>query len=339
MLNRLSGMNVSSRISMKGSHYYFSRLNEEQKQIYKSMLSGIRTYSKEVKLPARPINEISTIFNYILLDNPMIFYASSFNQSSDLYKKKCTLAPEYKYTCREVNEKANTIKTYLQVFETVKAKSDNDKELYVHDYCLNHFSYDSTFSDYSHSVLGPVFSKTAVCEGIANFVKLAFDYLGMKSLIVSGKATTPNNDPRMENHAWNIVRVDGKLYHLDVTFDMTLKDKVNRYDYFNLPDEDIKQDHIIIDDLPVCKTTGADYYSQYSLVVHDLTGLESFIGRNLKAGNKSIVFRLVGIPYTEDIADKVIQIAQQQYIKIHNKSVAVEVSFNPSQMVFEIYYK
>ena len=46
-------------------------------------------------------------------------------------------------------------------------------------------------------------------------------------------------------HTWNIVRINGKYYHLDATFDNTLGNdkKEIRYDYFNLDDQQIFRDH------------------------------------------------------------------------------------------------
>jgi transglutaminase/protease-like cytokinesis protein 3 len=139
----------------------------------------------------------------------------------------------------------------LRVFDTVKGKSDLDKELYVHDYCLTNFTYEYAPDDYSYTILGPILRNTAVCEGIAKYVKLALDYLGVKSIVVSGKAKNPLDDSINETHAWNIVEIEYRTFHLDVTFDMTVKAKINRYDYFNLCDDDIEKDHTTIG--KICK--------------------------------------------------------------------------------------
>jgi len=323
-----------------GSRYYYTCLTNKQKTIYAAMLSGIRTYSKEIKMPFIPIDELSMVFNYMLLDNPMIFYVSSFTQLSDSDKKDCEVKPDYKYTKSAADGYTDAINKCLRVFDGLKGKSDIEKELFVHDFCLNNFIYDHSFRDNSYSVLGPVLNRTAVCEGIAKFVKLAFDYLGVESLVVSGKAKNPVQGSVTEAHAWNIVKIGGKAYHLDVTFDMTLKNKTNRYDYFNLSDQDIKKDHIINGSVPVCNTTKGDYYSREQLTVNGFTDLGEFIGRKLRTGNKnSIIMRLTGVPDKKDTADKVMQIALQQYVNIYNKSVAVEIGYNSSQMVFEIKFK
>lgn len=316
--------------------YYYGRLNDEQKKLYRVMLSGIESMTKEIKLPLKPTNEISLIFNSILLDNPMIFYVTSFSQGSDLYKQKCVIMPDYKYAKSFVRQHTNLIRDYLRAFNVVKGKSDVDKEIYVHDYCLNNFLYDNNFNDYSYSVLGLVLNNTAVCEGISKFVKLALDYLGVNSLVVHGRAKNPAYDDTMEMHAWNIVEVEGKTYHLDVTFDMSLKNKVNRYDYFNLADEDIKKEHTIINTLPPCTTVGNDYLSANSMVTYTPVELEKYIGNALMHGQKTIIVKLKNVKDTETVVDKVMHIVQQQYGNIYKCSGMVEVSYNSCQLVFEI---
>ena len=329
----------SSKISSDGSHYYFSRLTDEQKIIYESLLSGMSRVAKEIKIPIRPINEILKVFNYVLFDNPMIFYVSSFKHTSDLYRKKCSIVPLYTHAQHIIKEYTSAVENYFLVFDTIKMKSDIEKEIFVHDHCLNNFSYDYTFGDYSYSVLGPVLNKSAVSEGFAKFVKLALDYLGIKSLVVSGKAKNPNQGSGMEGYVWNIVKINGKTYHLDVTANMMQKTKVNRYDYFNLSDHDIKKDHIIIADVPACSTEGNDFYSLNSLLVNNIADLDNYIGKALKQNKKNILVKIMDTQYTDNIVKKVIGIAQQQYNMICNGNAVIEVRYNSSQMVFEINFK
>ena len=301
-----------------------------------TMLSGVRAFAESIQLPVRPINEVSMIFNHLLRDNPIVFYTSSFSLSTEMHRKRCYFNPEYKYSRQFSKEHMNVISDYLRIFDPAKGKSDFEKELYVHDYCLSNFRYDYTFSDYSYTPLGLVLNGTAVCEGISKFVKLALDYLGIRNLVVSGKAKNPVNDNKTEGHAWNIVRIDGKLYHLDVTFDMTLKNKMNRYDYFNLSDDDIKKDHIITSEAPKCVTVGGDYYSRKALTAPNPADLAALIERNLKSGKTHFIVRLEGASSSGKIADRVMQIAVDKYMSVYRKSASLELGYNSSQMVFEI---
>lgn len=317
--------------------YYFDRLTNSQKNAYTAIVSGIDGFASEIKLPLMPVNEISMIVDCVRLDNPLFFYVSStFNYVKDLSKNKCIVRLDYKYPRSFVRQTTNTIMTYLRVFDTVKSGSDVDKEIYVHDYCLNNFHYDNSFGDDSHSILGPILNKTAVCEGIAKFVKLSLDHLGVKNLVVCGKARNPIDNSTLERHAWNIVFVEGRAYHLDVTFDMTVKGKVNRYDYFNLADEDIKDERTIISNTPACSTIGNDYMTVNALVANSPTELEKMIGTALRSGKKNVLVKLKNIKDTATIADKVMVIAQQQYGSIYNRDVTVAINYNPSQWVFEL---
>ncbi|MDR2719333.1 MAG: hypothetical protein LBC03_00815 [Nitrososphaerota archaeon] len=322
--------------SVDTNQYYYNQLNNSQKTAYKLILFGITSFSKEIKLSIRPINEISVIFESILLDNPLIFYVTSFNYANDLYKKKCIVKPNYKYAKYFVKEHTKLVNRYLQTFDSLKTENGVTKEVCIHDYCLNNFCYDHSLEDYSYSILGPILNKSATCEGISKFVKLAFEYLNIPSLIVHGKAKNPVDDSLSEKHAWNIVMVEGKHYHLDVTFDLSLKRKMNRYDYFNLAGVDIKRDHTIINKVPDCTTIGNDYMSVNSLVVSNPTELAKHIENSLKHSKKNIIVKLQNVQDTGNIVDKVITIAQQQYNNIHKCNVAVEVRYNPSQLVFEI---
>jgi hypothetical protein len=120
---------------------------------------------------------------------------------------------------------------------------------------------------------------------------------------------------------------------------MTLKSKVNRYDYFNLSDDEIKKDHIIVDDVPVCVTAGKDYYSINSLSVNSLGALAPYIEKSLKQGKKNILVKIKNEIYTENIPTQIVNIAGQQYSKVHASNVSIETSYNSSQMVFEISFR
>ncbi|MCL2222244.1 MAG: hypothetical protein FWC20_11165 [Oscillospiraceae bacterium] len=151
--------------------YYYARLNDKQKNAYMALLSGIEAHSDEVKIPSMSTDEASTMFNCLLNDNPLIFHVSSYSHFS--YAMKSGIRPNYKYTKQVVKDYTDKILHYMKVFDSVKAKSDAEKELYVHDFCVKNFSYDSAFGEHAHSVLGPILHGTAVCEGISRETTLS----------------------------------------------------------------------------------------------------------------------------------------------------------------------
>ena len=292
--------------------------------------------AKKISLPPCDANEITYIFEYILFDNPIVFYVSSF--TLEQFKHENLFYPRYIHSMRQIEKNKRIAVNYLHVFERVKNYNDLDKELFIHDYCLNYFDYDYKFNEYSYSILGAVLQQSAVCEGISKFVKFALDSVGVKSLMVKGEAVDPTTK-KTESHAWNIVNISNRYFHLDVTFDMTLKKNTNRYDYFNLSDEDMKKDHIVNLPVPKCINEGFDYYMVNNMTVSTPAQLSSYIEDCLTRNQKNIHVKLQKIKHPKTVVDKVIKIALDRYIRVHQKSASIDVLYNITQGVFELNFK
>jgi len=315
-------------------NYYYKRLNPIQRVAYKAILSGFYALSNKIELPLKSMNEIGFAFDAVLLDNPIIFYISSYTVMSDSKRKNCLLQPVYKYPIKFIEENVDKIKSFLIAFDSAKNKSDIEKEYFIHDYCLDNLEYDHSFNVHSYSPLGIVLNKKAVCEGISKFVKLVGDYIGLDTLVVSGKASVPQLNALELPHAWNIVNIDYKPYHLDITFNMTLTDKIKRYDYFNLCDDDIKKDHAYESNVPVCVSCDNNYFYSNNLLANDYDGLSKIICQKLRLGERNIMVKLL----SENNENEMMLVAQQSYLKIYNTNFSTSVSHNSVQSVVEINY-
>ena len=138
------------------------------------------------------------------------------------------------------------------------------REKIIFDWIVRNVTYDQEsyqmiedpgrLEDMSRSVAwnayGALVRRTAVCEGIACAFKLLCNEVGLPSIVVLGKGRTGR-------HAWNLVRVHGKFYHVDCTWDLhaSISTQVPyaRYRYFNLPDRIISANHTAETKfLPVC---------------------------------------------------------------------------------------
>lgn len=132
-----------------------------------------------------------------------------------------------------------------------------ERELILHDRLAGHIAYED--GDYVHDAYGALVNGKAVCDGYTK----AFQYLLQKVGIQSFMATGTGNGGK---HAWNIVRIDGKYYNVDLTWDDVKSDII--YTYFNITDEEIKSLSHILDKesedfAPVCTSTDANYFAVY----------------------------------------------------------------------------
>jgi len=98
--------------------------------------------------------------------------------------------------------------------------TDMEKALVVHDYMVQNYEYDTTYSIYSAE--GIFKNKKGVCQAYA----LAFIEI-MKELSIECKFVPSD----AMNHAWNLIKIDGEWYHIDVTWDDPTPDLLGRVNH------------------------------------------------------------------------------------------------------------
>lgn len=110
--------------------------------------------------------------------------------------------------------------------EAGKLGSDFLKALYVHDFIAANAEYSYTVSDPSvldesfvYNAYGNLIDKHLVCQGYTMAYGAILNELGIEN----GYAVSDSM-----NHVWNTVTIDGKTYHVDVTFDDPLNDLLGR---------------------------------------------------------------------------------------------------------------
>jgi transglutaminase/protease-like cytokinesis protein 3 len=136
-----------------------------------------------------------------------------------------TLNVIYKCSNEEEKKLDKEIKSAIKTLELTE-KSDYEKVKAIHDYIINRVSYDTTLI--GNSAYDALINKSAVCEGYAMAAYRMFTEAGLEARIISGFG---NGVP----HAWNIVKVEGKWYNIDLTWDDPVTSNgtsVITYDYF-----------------------------------------------------------------------------------------------------------
>jgi len=159
-------------------------------------------------------------------------------------------AIELEKACRKILEKIGSAKL-----------SDYRKEKRIHDYLVRTVKYDlktkdTGDNDNAYSSYGALVEGKAVCNGYAQAMKLLCDLSGVQCEMISGTADG-------ENHAWNLVKLSGSWYHVDVTWDDPAPDDPTRifYHYFNVDDSFMNRDHQWeVSDYPQAEGTTHNYY-------------------------------------------------------------------------------
>ena len=133
---------------------------------------------------------------------------------SGVYSYLFNYSPLYYTTAEQEREMTNKVNAVLSQL-SLSGKTDYQKIKAIYDYLCSHVTYDNAHaSDGSYTLkytgYAALVQKTAVCQGYSvAFYRLCLE-AGINARVIDSKSML---------HAWNIVRIGGKYYHLDATWD------------------------------------------------------------------------------------------------------------------------
>ena len=125
---------------------------------------------------------------------------------------KITFKKKSKYTddeIKQINERIDQI--YNENYDPQKNVRENIK--IFHDYIINNTKYDKENKDTkinmpSATAYGLLFNGKAICSGYTDTMQLLLEKMNVKNYRVSS-----------DTHVWNLVYIEGKWMHLDLTWD------------------------------------------------------------------------------------------------------------------------
>jgi hypothetical protein len=227
VIERIS-LEAAEKFSIVGDKIFYMAPWQGNK-IYKIELDGSKRQALEGKTIANSVEEICNA----LRDE--IKFDITIEQTKELYKKAVDIVAS----------------------ATTADMDDLEKELAIHDYLVTNVRYDHEVIEAynnnivtnleSHGIYNALMEGKAVCDGFAWTAKLMLAIAGVDSELVTGWGIpqTEKAEEKLIYHAWNLVKVDGKYHHLDVTWDENIYEETGMmsYMYFNLSGNEMGQDH------------------------------------------------------------------------------------------------
>lgn len=174
-------------------------------------------------------------------DNPQMFWVS--NQYTYTYSFTATSVQLYSRVsptvCSSMQKQLQT--AVIRAMAGTSAKqSELEREENIYQALADRCSYansaagkEQDWQDYTS--YGALVKGKAVCDGYARAMQLLCAEAGLSCRLVNGSS-------KGAAHIWNLIRIGGKWYHFDGTW---MDSSVRTYDYFNLTDTLIRQDHTI----------------------------------------------------------------------------------------------
>ena len=291
---------------MLADKYYYHRLPIKNQILYEKVYSAILEFKPSLRCRDQEFiqKDIETIDNAIILDNPHLFYyggvyllQTDVNGNTELFFYYYFNKDEYVLFQQQVTQQA------YMLLERVIARTNKQEELVriVHNYLVSNIAYDKEClikndseetGKYAHSILGVFIKQKAVCDGFAKAFKYLLNAINIGCIIVTGNIRDETTD-RIEAHAWNLVKIDGDNYYIDVTFDTDGSEEgFISYDYYNLSEELIRKDHFGFDGYPACISEKYNYFNMNSALVYNTVQLLEYVEQRISGLPAYIYVRL-----------------------------------------------
>ncbi|MBQ9091293.1 MAG: peptidase [Anaerotignum sp.] len=315
--------------------YYYNTLTKPQQNSYNAIKAGLQSLALSFPVPLLENRELSDVFMKVRLDHPQLFYAGTFKYRYYPDSGNAEMIPEYLFEKGKIKDHQKALQARVEKLARPMMKAtDMEKLLYIHDFICQNVHYDKLKKQYSHEIIGPLGHGVGVCEGIAKSVKILCDTLNIWCVI----ALSENNPEKgvKYRHAWNIVKVDKKYYHLDCTFDNSLGNPEEiRYDYFLLPDKQLFRDHEkLVWKMPACEDGERFYYKEKKLSFTKMEDVQKRSAQAVKKG-RTLIFHWRGSYMTREIVQEFLKIFKEEAVK---KDKHAKVFLNWAQAVVKVQF-
>lgn len=164
-------------------------------------------------------DDIVALYVLLIFENPLFYYIEKRVSGATVAGKPYMdyITPHYLQTDKkaieetwaEIDKATEEILLYISPDMT-----DFEKVMAVHDYMV--FRYDYDISDFDQTML-IILDKSGVCAAYAEAFLHVMNVIGIECSVVR------SNDM---GHIWNIVKLDNEWYHIDVTWDDLMLNRV-----------------------------------------------------------------------------------------------------------------
>lgn len=246
-------------------------LEGEEMDAYDAISSALKANQTEVSIPCMGLESLTRVYRAIISD-----CHDAFKLYRDDPLTVCgeTATLRYAYGASEAKDVAILLENKIgQIIDRCRERCNThfQYEEYIHDYLADTVTYVKSHhrdDKTEHTAAGALLEGRAVCEGIAKATSLLLQRLGADiGCIVSN------------NHMWNIIRLDGEYYNLDVTWD--LDGEFRRHKYFNVTDREVMADHSV-DYGPACNGIRYNWYRYKGILFNNYEDIDRYVSNVVK---------------------------------------------------------
>lgn len=261
--------------------YSYYTLDDKHKKLYDKLVSAMLDCDTQIQFTSDEnisFEELFDTYQLIYNDENRLFYISpTIEYVSDRATGNISsMKVNYTFSKEEIRSMQAEIDKETDNILSMITPDMNDYDIVklFHDYIIVNCTYDAGAKN-PNSIYGTLVEKDALCQGYSQSFTYLCSLAGIDSFIVLGVANEP--------HMWNVVKMDGDYYHVDLTWDDPDRAKSPdsvRYDYFGLTDDRIRELRQFDDydyEIPEAKGTKYQYYYYNNLVAGSVSEAKALI--------------------------------------------------------------
>jgi len=250
-------LEIESGFQEVSERFFYNQLDERQQEIYRLLRAGLTRGDEEIQIDTDDAEEVHELFRFILFDHPELFWVTG-TSSSRIYQwtdgtTYLIFKPEYGHTGAEKEamqaEIDEAVEAFLASVDPALSEYERVRAVYEHIILTTTYNLDAP----DHQNIYSVFvNGESVCAGFSRAAQLLLNRLGIFATYVVGDAYVPEASSEPIAHAWNLVRIEGEYYYLDVTWGSPVFQDGNGlnhsgivYDYLLVNEEKLFRTHTL----------------------------------------------------------------------------------------------
>ncbi len=257
--------------SVSGDRYAYQQLGPEEQTVYDQIVETVANQAERASVSTESEKVLERAYTAVMADYGEFFWVSGYRYNTYTSGDQVIgmeILPVYTMdqTQREAEQRQVQEEASRWLGEVSPQAGDYEKAKFVYETLIQRVDYALDAVE-SQNILSVFLYGETVCQGYAEAAAYLLQRLGIQCAVVTGTA-------QGEPHAWNLVRLDGEYYYMDVTWGNSTyltedeqEKKTVDYAYLNLTTEELMETHVADGQisLPQCTATEDNYFRREGL--------------------------------------------------------------------------
>lgn len=242
--------------SVSEIYYAYHTLDEADRKLYLELLDALQQRKKDITVSTVQPDTLKNVFTCVMSDHPELFYVDGYQYTKYTIGNTITRISffgTYSMTEEEIRKNQEAIDAYVSTCLSGMPKTEDeyDKVKYLYDYLIEKTEYDKEAPN-NQNICSVFIERCSVCQGYAKALQYLMQKAGMVSTLITGYTGD-------EGHAWNLVRVNGAYYYIDVTWGDASYTFAEGSDSYTGEIPPINYDYFLVTTKDLCVTHQPDY--------------------------------------------------------------------------------